>query len=162
MLTLHSLTPSFQGLIVSPWSFPFHLIFCWKKCLTVSIGKYVICRLIGHHYSNQPIKINMTYFCIVNLILTHVIISGWSMWENFLLSHLFAIVLVQILFDVEKCWRQSWWWKWMNLALPLGQQQLKSLLPRLLWFLKITSKYSQLIDLFDWLTRRLFIAASIS
>ena len=28
----------------------------------------------------------------------------------------------------------------MNLALPLGQQQLKSLLPRLLWFLKITSK----------------------
>ena len=62
-------------------------------------------------------------------------------------------MLAEILFDVEKCcWGQYWWWKWMNLALPLGQQQLKSLLPRLLWFLKITSKYSQLIELTYYLT----------
>ena len=119
--------------------------FCWKKCLTVSIGKYVICRLIGHHYSSQPLKTIITYFCIVTLILTHVTISGWSMWEKFLLSHFIIcnrIVLAEILFDVEKCcWGKSCWWKWMNLALPLGQQQLKSLLPRLHWFQKITSKY---------------------
>ena len=63
-------------LTLSHTTIAFSLDILLKKCLIVSIGKYVICRLIRHHYSNQPIKINMTYFCIVNLILTHVIISG--------------------------------------------------------------------------------------